>query len=56
MASDADHQMDSRGGATGKDPDEEGGGASDEVTGDADMVKRTGESQATEDHENDPPA
>ncbi len=52
--SDADSQMGGHGGETGKDPDEENGEAPDPVTGN--MGKRTGERQAKENQEIDPPA
>ncbi len=52
--SDADSQMGGQGGMTGKDPDEGDGKAPDPVTGN--MGKSTGEDQAEENQENDPPA
>ena len=54
--SDADDQMGGHGGETGKDPDEATDEAPDPVTGNMGKGKPTGEGQAEENAENDPPA
>ena len=54
--SDADNQMGGHGGDTGKDPAEEDDESPDPVTGNMEKGKPTGEGQAAENRESDPPA